>query len=295
MISSSQNKNFIHGGFAYFLMTVAYITLSFIGQSILDFAGLKDGTLFFAINGLITFLAVWGVVIYATFTCPQNPLETIGFTKCKPIYFAFALVLAVGMFFGLAFINGAISEFILKLGLNVGAINSISVKDLGDLIVYTLVFALLPALAEETFFRGVMLNGSSRKITHSVLITSVCFALYHGSFTQIVYQFIFGISFAFLTIKAKSVLPCVLAHFLNNFTILLLDYLNVSVNLNNGLTIALGLMLLAVFWVGILLYQRFAKLSSAKPERELTPSYGFIYGVVAIFTYVVLLFANLFA
>lgn len=294
MITNSQNKNFIHGGFAYFLMTVVYITLSFLGQSILDFAGVKEGTLYFAISGLITFLAVWGVVLYAIFSCQQNPFETVGFAKCNPLYFAFALVLAVGMFFGLGFINGAITDFLSKLGLNVGVVNSIKVNGLGDLIVYTLVFALLPAIAEETFFRGVMLSGSSRKVLHSILITSVCFALYHGSLTQLVYQFIYGLSFAFLAIKAKSVLPCVLAHFINNFAILLLDYLNVAVDLFNGITISLGLMLLAIFWIGIILHNHETQ-DFAGNEKTLTPTYGFVYGVVALFIYAVLLFANLFA
>ena len=294
MITNSQNKNFIHGGFAYFVMTVVYITLSFLGQSILDFAGVEQGTLYFAISGLITFLAVWGVVLYATFSCQQNPFKTVGFTKCNPMYFAFALVLAVGMFFGLGFVNGVITNFLSKLGLNVGTINSIKVNGFGDLIVYTLVFAMLPALAEETFFRGVMLKGSSRKVVHSVLISSVCFALYHGNFTQLIYQFVYGLSFAFLAVKAKSVLPCVLAHFINNFAVLLLDYLNVAVDLFNGVTIALGLMLIAIFWIGIILHNHKAEDFVAK-EIKLTPTYGFIYGVVAIFIYVVLLFANLFA
>ena len=155
-------------------------------------------------------------------------------------------------------------------------------------------FALLPALAEETFFRGVMLKGSSRKVVHGILITSVCFALYHGNVTQLIYQFIYGVILSFLAIKAKSVLPCLVAHFINNFAILLLEYLKVSIDLYNGVTIALGLMLLAVFWTGIILHKRSVNTFAYK-EITLTPTHGFTYGIVAIMIYVVLMIANLFA
>ena len=97
-----------------------------------------------------------------------------------------------------------------------------------------------------------------------------------------------------LAIKAKSVLPCLVAHFINNFAILLLEYLKVSIDLYNGVTIALGLMLLAVFWTGIILHKRSVNTFAYK-EITLTPTHGFTYGIVAIMIYVVLMIANLFA
>ena len=43
-----------------------------------------------------------------------------------------------------------------------------------------------------------------------------CFALFHGSPEQTVYQFIVGCAFAFLAIKSGSILPSILMHFVNN-------------------------------------------------------------------------------
>ena len=80
----------------------------------------------------------------------------------------------------------------------------------------------------------------------------------------------------------------------NNFAILLLEYLKVSIDLYNGVTIALGLMLLAVFWTGIILHKRSVNTFACK-EITLTPTHGFTYGIVAIMIYVVLMIANLFA
>ena len=51
------------------------------------------------------------------------------------------------------------------------------------------------------------------------LITALTFALYHGSFAQLIYQFIYG-AMLFALFKAfDNIIPCIIAHFLNNFVI----------------------------------------------------------------------------
>ena len=51
----------------------------------------------------------------------------------------------------------------------------------------------------------------------------MCFALFHASALQTFYQFICGCAFALLAIRARSLFPCVLAHFLNNAVIVVMQ------------------------------------------------------------------------
>ena len=85
------------------------------------------------------------------------------------------------------------------------------------------VVALLPAIFEEIFFRGVLLHGLKNfSQTCAVLLCGALFALYHQNPAQTVYQFCCGAAFALVAIRAKSILPTVLSHFINNAVILIL-------------------------------------------------------------------------
>ena len=88
-----------------------------------------------------------------------------------------------------------------------------------------IVIAVLPAVFEETVFRGIL----SRQMTESgwgtvaaVLISGALFSLFHHNPEQTIYQFICGCCFALLALRAGSILPGVVAHFLNNATVLVL-------------------------------------------------------------------------
>lgn len=293
MITQNKSKNFIHGGYAFFIMIMVYLTVSFLGQSILTAVGVKDGTLFYSLSALFSFLAVFGVSCYLAGVSEDKFLNCLNVTKFNPLYLAFALVLSVGMFFGLGFINGVISSFIIDIGLNPGGAVGVTVNNFTDFIVYIFTLALLPAIAEEIFFRGVMINGTKRGSLHTIFITSICFALYHGSFSQFVYQYIYGVMLAFLAIKAKSVLPCILAHFLNNFTVLLLNFLKIEIDLLNGVCIVLGLGLLIVFCVSLYFFKANDKKQNVQPN-SVSPTYGFLFGIIAIAICAVLTISNLF-
>jgi len=47
-------------------------------------------------------------------------------------------------------------------------------------------------------------------------VVGFCFSLMHTSLEQTVYQFIAGCLFALVAMRAHSVLPCILMHFINN-------------------------------------------------------------------------------
>ena len=232
---------------AFAVMMIVYIFASFLGQwVILSFAE-AESAVYILFGGIFAPLSIIIVVLSLKSKTEMPILEMTAFRKFNIKYLFYALLLAVGMFFGLGFANTLISKLALKIGLNVGGIN----PPIGSALEYIfscIVYALLPALCEEVMFRGIMGSGLKKAgVLGCALVSALMFALYHGSLTQLVYQFVYGFLICLLFISSKSVIPSIIAHFLNNFAIITLYFIGIEVNLYNGYFIALGMICLAVF------------------------------------------------
>jgi membrane protease YdiL (CAAX protease family) len=91
-----------------------------------------------------------------------------------------------------------------------------------------LVLALIPAIGEELFFRGVLLGELLKsKINPAVAIifTGLVFSLFHGEFSNILAIWALGSFLGYLYYVSGSLWLSVLAHFTNNFLFVLLKYL----------------------------------------------------------------------
>ncbi len=188
--------------------TVAYRYLSFLlPQACMAFAA----ALFFGRKGL--------------------PVRKV-YAPCKLRYYLLALCLAFGLLFFLSGLNDYFIEFLRLLGYTPQAeqegylepITSDMVS--GFLLIPTLlIIAVLPAIFEETTFRGIQL-GAMREAewgtAPAVLLTGALFSLFHGNPEQTLYQFVCGACFALLAVRSGSLYPSMLAHFLNNGVILVL-------------------------------------------------------------------------
>lgn len=253
------NVNLSCGGIAFFAMMTLYVFISLIGQSLLYAFGITDGALFYAVCSTFSIIAIAAAFFLSRFFCKKKSAGNFYIKKCDPLYFVFAVILAVGMMFGLGFVNGIIADIMSKFGLNVGGVNP-PLYNIGLFILFSVLLAVFPAVAEEIFFRGLMLDnvlcGKNRGsyAIKAVLSVSLCFALYHGSLTQFFYQLIYGLFLALLTLKSGSVLPAITAHFLNNFIVLVFGFFEINVDLNNPFFIAAGIALLVLFVVFITIY-----------------------------------------
>lgn len=78
-------------------------------------------------------------------------------------------------------------------------------------------------ITEELLFRGVILKGmmNNYSVKKSIIISSILFAIIHGTLQQGVYAFITGIIFSMIYIYTGSVKLSILAHFLNNICIVI--------------------------------------------------------------------------
>lgn len=106
-----------------------------------------------------------------------------------------------------------------------------SMDNIGRLIVGIFIMAVLPAIAEELLFRGIILKGLLKKFKPlvAILISAFLFMLMHGSLQQTVYQFILGIIFGYIAYASGSIIYSMLTHFFNNALVLILAYFAPSV------------------------------------------------------------------
>lgn len=107
----------------------------------------------------------------------------------------------------------------------------------GNLILSLFLTGVLPALCEEFFNRGGLLTTvrSSHTFRATVLLMGLEFGLFHQYVTQVFYTAVFGAYMAFLALKCKSIVPCVIIHFVNNSFSVVSDYCEEYGFCNGGL------------------------------------------------------------
>lgn len=232
-------------GFCYTMVICLFMIFSFIGQSILSIFLDKTQLAFLLINALFSVLAI-SVCIIINFTSQDQKLfDSLNVKKFNGKYLIFSLLFAVGMFFGLGFLNEKIARFLMEIGLKVSAFSYVP-KDFLEFLLLAIFYALLPAVFEEIFFRRIILTKQKGSVFSICILNGLLFALYHLNVVQFFYQFIYGVILALISIKAKSVLPAIITHFINNFAILFFQYIKLEVDLKNIVSIIIGLILLII-------------------------------------------------
>ncbi len=85
--------------------------------------------------------------------------------------------------------------------------------------------AVAPAVTEELFCRYIFLPRlSSFSRSGAVFASAVFFSFLHGNLYQIPYALMAGILLGALAVGSRSVLPCILFHFVNNLVSILLYF-----------------------------------------------------------------------
>lgn len=120
-------------------------------------------------------------------------------------------------------------------------------------------FALLPAICEEAFFRGFLQRTFSRVMTihAAVLLTGFIFSLIHFQFYGFFSRWFLGVIFGYMLAGSGSLFPSIIAHFLFNALQIVAIYVkpeNFSSPATEAVipffyTIAAGMGLCAMFFV----------------------------------------------
>ena len=281
------------GGLAFFSFIAVYCVVSFVGQAVLQSFSPSE-TVSVAISALFSVLSMYIVIKTISLQRKEKITLTAYAKKFDFAYIFPSIILAFGMLFGLGFINYVVSDLVVALG---GKIHSrdIPLNSVGQLLLFVFLLGVLPAVEEECFFRGLLLsNLKNGKKASGIFIVALCFAFYHGNVSQLVYQFIYGIFLAILTIRAKSVVAGMIAHFTNNAFVLIAQYYNLQINLTDIKTIIVGLVLLSMFFTFIFFYKRNEKDEFTEQTRhdEKAERFFIPYGIAGLAVCTVMIVAG---
>jgi len=117
--------------------------------------------------------------------------------------------------------------------------------------------ALLPAVCEETLFRGVILSGVRRRFPFltSTLFVGILFGLFHLPYPfRMITASLLGVLFTGVALKTDSVFPAMMAHFTVNGITVMVAFIKPQWETEIPSTIALpallaGILLLSTAWL----------------------------------------------
>ncbi len=142
-----------------------------------------------------------------------------------------------------------------------------------DLMINLVVMALLPAVGEELFFRGALQKALLRwnKIPWlSIFISSVLFALLHGTFFKILPIFTLGLMLGTVFYVTRNLWYCIAIHFLNNALAVLAVYFGdtnetLKKFANDDISTPIYLVVLSIILTVTMIYQMKKKSDEVLP------------------------------
>jgi len=115
-----------------------------------------------------------------------------------------------------------------------------------------LVAAVMPAICEEIFFRGVLQGILSKNLPKEklLLLIGILFGVFHLSMFRFLPTGLLGILLAFLTYASGSIFPSMLLHFMHNGYYLAASYYKVDIDSSQCIALALGGLVVAAVALG---------------------------------------------
>lgn len=129
--------------------------------------------------------------------------------------------------------------------------------------------AVLPAVCEELFFRGLIFKGlSSYGKKFAIIISSIMFSIYHMSLRQTIYPVLFGILLAIVMYKENNIFYTIIMHLTNNIIALTLMFLDIKLFINFWWYFVLAFILLAIYIVLLTLFIKKQKTKDIPQKIE---------------------------
>jgi membrane protease YdiL (CAAX protease family) len=119
-----------------------------------------------------------------------------------------------------------ISAFSMVFSKNVTGTAIFGIAERVPFLVCLLLVAVMPAVMEETVYRGVFYNEYGKiNPVKAALLSGLMFGIMHGNINQFCYAAVMGIIFALLVEATGSVLSTMLVHFWTNASSVVMFYL----------------------------------------------------------------------
>jgi membrane protease YdiL (CAAX protease family) len=182
------------------------------------------------LNGILEFLAIGSIVIWG-YKKTKTPFQKIfPFRSVSLSIFLPITLILVGLSFLLSDLDN-----LLRIALH----SPVNPNSLIPRLIYgsniwiaLLVLVIIAPLTEEFLFRGLILNGfiNNYSIKIAIWISSLLFAFFHLNLFQFPSALIFGVIFAWLVIKTKSLWSSLYGHALvNSIPIIIMRLLKLNI------------------------------------------------------------------
>lgn len=284
------------------VITVISFTLNYILSIVVQYFGLsKQADLLLISSGVITVLAVF--FPFAVGGKILNKEKHRQKTNKSPVYKLLMTIFGFSSCMTINFLVGLLSAIFPIIG----GTNFTWSYDTDTLtfILMIVVLAVLPALCEETAFRGIVMESLEKYGNRfAAVISALLFAILHQSLSAMIFAFFSGLIFGFIKKSTGSLVPSVAAHFLNNAVGIVMTVLSDTIPLENYIKLyyaVIGISILAMA-VSFIICKRkynsfgFVQSEIAENEKEnfaVALKNIFLYGVVGMFA-VFVLFVSVF-
>lgn len=238
-LCSKNNKS----GLIFTFMMLIYLILSTIGSVIILLFKIGEYGVYIS----VFFPTIAFIMTYIVFNDKRKKVsEKLYIKKFNILYLIIVLFISFSMLFYVGKINALFVDLLNRLGIETNE-TVIPLNNTIEYVVSIITMAIIPAVSEELFFRGMLFNSLKKHgVIFAIVISSLCFALYHCSFSQLIYQFIYGLIFALLFYVSDSVIPGIICHFINNTTIITLEYFNIQVEFQSVIIKIIGIVCLCI-------------------------------------------------
>ncbi len=192
------------------------LTLQMITSLLLPSIAEGDTYIFLAyVLPQVTYLLVLGVYMFTL----QIPFGVVITTKprVKPLAVLAIVLVTIGVFMQNLFYAQAFSWLMEAIGVEM-SVTMPSLDTASNILIAIATMCILPAIGEESLFRGAMLRSIQEESGNlsAIVLSGAIFALSHLNTAQLVHQFVLGMLLAYIVIKSGNIIYAMIIHFLNN-------------------------------------------------------------------------------
>ena len=234
-------------GMRVFLYAIIFLVCTLLGAAVTAIMAFgNDLSLKLAQGISSTLMFIVPPIVYYYLTRRKHPMQALGLRKMvKPramllIASVFVIIVSIPVTDQLSAWNEAmkiggpfekVEEWMRTLEDSAEAITErmLNVNTFGGLLLNLLIIALIPAVGEEMTFRGVLQQALTRhlKSPHvAIILSAAIFSFIHFQFYGFLPRMFLGVLLGYMFYITDSLWPCMLMHFLNNGTTVVLYNLN---------------------------------------------------------------------
>ncbi len=202
-----KNNNIFIVNLFILVLNIIFIFISGKLNSINILFGFLFYQLFFLMLPGIIYLKYYKLDLFSSIKLNMISLDMVLYS-ITVVIFAYPLI---------AIINYILNKETILIGQNISYefIQNISI---GSFLIIILIYALIPAICEEFFFRGI-LSKLFRKynLLSRILVISLIFAIMHYSIKNFIGPFLLSVFLVYICDRSDSIIPAIIGHFVYNF------------------------------------------------------------------------------